>query len=585
MIYRTLFQRYIVLASIFTLFSPAISLALTPVARWDVVPFQRIEFGKSFNIGVVAFSKDGIDRVEFEVDGQGYSGENPLISNSMTYNSRTNVYEYWVPLRSSGFASNGEFSVIATIYGSDGDTRTLEKIPLIVDATGNLFQHKAWVSSITGNDATGLVNDSSTRFATIAGAANEIQNRNGGKADGAIIYLDEGTYAMGSGSINTFDEWLTIARNADAEKEETILDTGGDLTDTKLIKVDGVTLLSNGSNKLIFSTGFPQNLWIHNSRIIGSGRWIQGSNPINHKGAYYTDTYIYNVDRAVRGGLIARGLEIKQIGEDAFQNFPLVINTTLDDQDPGSTYWHADSYQSWGDGPSNRIIYNFYGTDLHYQGLFMRATQSPGNNNAFVNMFLEMREPGRQGSSGGKTILTNGALYGVWDHLLLWHCTFPTEFFAINADDSGFGFTNSSFIGNVFYEYRDNVTKNGGDPSYAAPENSGNNDFQHNHYIWSCTDQGNCTGSEPHWYSKSPDSDINVSQTVGDPQIDLTDPASTTFGEPLAGSPLVNRLSFSLVPVDVRGNLRDQTPDVGAFEFMTNDSPPVSIPRGFRLLE
>jgi hypothetical protein len=172
---------------------PTIAFALTPIARWDVVPYQRIKSGETFNAGVIAFSKAGINRVEFTVSGQGYSGPNPLVSRSMTYNERTDVYEYWVPLKGSDFSTNGAFTMQAAVYGADGGRRTLETLPLMVNATGTLPQPKAWVSK-TGSDATGVINNSSRPFLTLKAAVSAIQGANGGKSDGAIIYLFAGTY-------------------------------------------------------------------------------------------------------------------------------------------------------------------------------------------------------------------------------------------------------------------------------------------------------------------------------------------------------------------------------------------------------
>jgi hypothetical protein len=49
-------------------------MAVTPIARYDVVPHQRIESTDTFNFGVVAFSKAGIEKVVFTISGQSYGG-------------------------------------------------------------------------------------------------------------------------------------------------------------------------------------------------------------------------------------------------------------------------------------------------------------------------------------------------------------------------------------------------------------------------------------------------------------------------------------------------------------------------------
>ncbi|MCH8316356.1 MAG: hypothetical protein IIA64_10320 [Planctomycetes bacterium] len=56
------------------------------IAHWDVVPYQT--FNGDFEIGVVAFHINGIDRVEFSAEGGSWT---PV--SEMTLNSRTNVWE------------------------------------------------------------------------------------------------------------------------------------------------------------------------------------------------------------------------------------------------------------------------------------------------------------------------------------------------------------------------------------------------------------------------------------------------------------------------------------------------------------
>ena len=88
--------------------------------------------------------QDGINHVDFSITGQGYS--NGIKSSSeMTFNSRTSVFEYWVPILANEFTSNGPVQIEATVYGNDGETRNLGKLNHNVNATGNLMQPIAYV--------------------------------------------------------------------------------------------------------------------------------------------------------------------------------------------------------------------------------------------------------------------------------------------------------------------------------------------------------------------------------------------------------------------------------------------------------
>src|SRR4029079_500806 len=76
------------------------------VARWDVVPYQT--FAGDFNVGVVAFHMNGIDRVEFSVDGGSWTAVS-----AMTLNPQVNVVEYWATLRAGSFAQDGQIELRA----------------------------------------------------------------------------------------------------------------------------------------------------------------------------------------------------------------------------------------------------------------------------------------------------------------------------------------------------------------------------------------------------------------------------------------------------------------------------------------
>lgn len=592
------FQIILLTTFLVSFFFPGISHALTPIARWDVVPYQRVHNGETFNVGVIAFSKGGINRVEITVTGQGYSGKNPLVSNAMTYNSRTDVYEYWVGLKASDFATNGPITLQAVVYGDDGGRRNLESLPLVVNATGGLPQPKAWVSK-TGSDSTGSVNNKSQPFLSVGAAVNAIQKTNGGKSDGGIIYLMSGTYNLGNGSPSTTNEWLTITRDPGATKENTIINASGTVKNTKLLKIDGVTVKSRGSSQYVFILGSPTNLWVNDSNLIGSGRWIVNTNPIHFNsdtGHYSTNNYIFDADYAFRRATLVRGVDMEQIGNDAFENTGFVVNCTLDDLSNGpNPSWHADAFQTHTSGvppPNNRIVYNYKATNVHYEGIFMRSDAGLAANNAFVNVFIELREPADLNETNSYAFMAS-AINQSWDHLLFWHCTFLNG----HSEVSG-TLTNASFIGNIFYQFIDSKqTTKAGDPviTFAANGNSGNNEFLYNHFMYVYGETETCIKNSrfinnnwpcPQWYAKEPDSDAKGSATMGGDVVDMSNPTSSSYGAPLKNTVLVDRIPFQTVPADIYGNRRDANPDLGAIEVgvdTRNPPPPsISVPSGFQ---
>ena len=73
----------------------ASAFAARPIARWDVIPSQRVS--GTFKAGVVAFHEKGV-KVQFSVNGkQAFTADHP------TLNPRTKVWEYVFAFDASKF--------------------------------------------------------------------------------------------------------------------------------------------------------------------------------------------------------------------------------------------------------------------------------------------------------------------------------------------------------------------------------------------------------------------------------------------------------------------------------------------------
>ena len=489
--------------------------------------------------------------------------------------------------RLTSLLTNGPVTVSAVVTDKDGNTRTLTTT-IIVEATQPFNHVKAWVDSVKGNDETGAVGNQYTPYKTISKAVSAAQVTNGGVSDGNIIYLEEGVYSASGVSAKTSSEWLTITAASGTDKEKVIINEGK--PSTTFLRVDGVTLKSQGDSQYVLNNS-ATNLWTNNCRRIGAGRYIANSNPVHHSeaegnGAHYsTNDYTYDSDYAYRRALLVRGATIKQVGNDVFENTRFVVNARLDDVDPGTTMWHADCYQVFSTGPNslpanNRIIYNYYATNAHIEGVFMRSDYGQATDNAFVNCFIEMREPAKESEEG--LVLTAFQVNHSWDHLIMWHCAFP-----YSNSDSYATATNWSMIGNVFWEFRGDAS----DPKFpnqawAINGNAGNNEVLYNHYMYvkGVTGSGTPTSVDiskgktcPTPTSGMPDSHATGSATYGDEVLDMTNTASNDYGKPLDGSILIDRIPFPTVPADIFGNLRDQKPDVGPIE-ITSGIPLIEAP-------
>jgi hypothetical protein len=533
---------------------------LTPIARWDTVPYQRISAGETLNLGVVAFSKNGINRVEFAISGQGYSSGTKTTT-QMTRNPQSGVYEYWVPLPASEFSSDGAINVEATVYGNDSGIRNkdtepgngLDPLKLVVNPLGTLARVEAWVEE--GYSGPSAVGDPNKPFSIIKDAITAIRTANGNRGDGAIIHLKAGNHTThGSWPSDTLcdNEWLTITTAEGGTRQNTRLMAQDSVINVQKVRVKGITLdRSGGSGSILYNNGafydaYAPAIWIDDSDYIGWGAWPEYQNWWSgHSGAvsntsydktYFTNDSITNVNFAVpQGTELARGLNIYDISDDAFQMVPLVVNCTADGLAGADDGPHADAWQWWGNGAKNAIVYGFRATGLHVQGIFSRVLNSDtASGVAFVNVYMEL----------ASDAIGNSWLYGKWDHLLMWHSTFVQEnngtyhdfWFNKEPTTGDLSITNASFIGNMFSRLR---------TAYPELVFTQTVEFNHSHYRW--------TNGE---HTSTPGTDF----TTGNPSLDA-------YGKPNAASPLLDRISPVLIPVDADNIPRDSHGDIGAYEY------------------
>ncbi len=557
--------------------------ALTPIARWDVVPRQRISAGEALNVGVVAFSKFGIAKVRFEIDGQGYTGPTPVDVTEMTYNPRTNVWEYWTPIAADDFTGDGAISVEAVVYGNDGGIRDkntapgdgLEALTLFVNPHGTLPSNTAWVAP-DGSDGTGQINNPSRPFARISAAMQALASHQGGAADGAVVRLRPGHYNADGGGIygdetaHTANEWITITSDPDAggSRANTFIDSrsSGDLT-SYWLKVEDLTLAApaiiNGGNSAD-ADRWNRSVWLSNCHLPGGSGDFPFPVGSGWRGPqYFTECTIDNMRRASGNGQnhkLMRNLTITNTREDVFQSVPFGVNIRVDGCDPGPVAdpEHADVIQgppalaTEGAFIHNWIWYNVIATDLHYQGIFVRSGAT-SQNNAFVNCLFEMRAPIRNDVSGRGTTFA-----GRYDHLLVWHCSFLGtgtvnkfnlgQYESTTSPSNIFQLDNVSVRGCLFERFRSGVSSN--DLSWIHDADV---EIRDNHYISTDT-------SDPNLLVPTSD----AGRTTGDPQV-VTDPDNATFGRPASSaSPLVGRISPVLIPADAEGRAYGATADVGA---------------------
>jgi hypothetical protein len=392
------------------------------IARWDVVPFQTIT--EDFHIGVVAFHINGIDRVEFSVNGGPWSRVP-----RMQLNPRTNVWEYTVVIRPDLFEEDGLVEVRAIAWPksagvprvlagridriNDDPTRTGAQSLFLNSNSGRTFGRSGvYVSASRGDDATGdgtFPNPFRTiyRGMKVDGATS---------IDGLDILLEPGTYAF-DGSVwpypTTRHGWATIRPAPGVAQREVIL-TGGRIK-VKHVAIRDVTLdLTDGLSLGIYPALDPY-LWIDNVIALGPGG-TDRTMVVRRTGAvgmYITSSRFSDFADGAQAMSINRNVHLHNLGSDAFGDSELVINCSVDGiQVPHGTDWHPDVYQFSGTGGSrdNTIVYGLAAWNVGAQGIFADDLERI-DNVAFVNVFIRGNADGAK--SQWKDVHTS--------HLLLWH--------------------------------------------------------------------------------------------------------------------------------------------------------------------
>lgn len=491
------------------------------IARWDVVPFQT--FDGDFNVGVVAFHMNGIDRVEFSVNGGPWLPVYQMTRNEQTANhsdigvQTDGVVEYWATLRAADFA-DGPVEVRAIAWPKVGEPRLLEGLELYADPSRTLSQVVRWVAP-DGSDTTGDGSEDNP-FATMRRAAASIAEILDGGTGGGTVYLKAGDHVWAgpwSGDLKADRAFLTISAAPGVGVDQVRITASPDEVsyrmNVRLHRLHRITLRT----RLGASNHMQPVVWVEKCILQGGhnlDNMIFFSTATWPGGIYATETTVKDVMNGISGAVLQRNVRVENIGSDSFQNTRMVLNCTVDGIDKGDTAAHPDIAQWHITSPLDNVIY--YGmkaTNAKAQGIFMSGAGGGVSNVAYVNVLLGM-SPDHYTSQWGLPV----------NHLLIWHVTQPWRSFLFR--DGVTTARNVSIKNSVFYYV-------------GRGDRVGESGFENNHFI-----TGPTYGSG--W-------------TVGDAGFqDDYSPGPTSV--------LRNRIIDILVPTDVRGNAIQISGSIGAVQ-------------------
>lgn len=346
-----------------------------PVARWDVVPYQRIT--GTFNAGVVAFHEKVL-KVAFTINGQpARTVEAP------EFNPRTKVWEYVLPIEAAKFP-DGELKLGAEVTAAGEAGTVLPELVLYADSGKTQGSHKfAWVDPVNGNEF-----DDGSREHPVKSIHQGIQKA----GDGGRVLLLPGVYQSklaGGGKNRRF--WTAVTPAPGVSRDQVKI--AGGRPGTEKIRWRNVELFcdcSEGYDAIIMGEGGDTMAWFENCRFTNkAGRYGGQTSPFgNRLRAFVTGGETEEMGNGPCCEFV-RGHVVKSIASDAFSyNDCLVVNSTVEGIDPGSTSADPDVFNGFATGSDwihDVIMYNVKATGVKAKGLAGQRLRD----SAFVNVLIE----------------------------------------------------------------------------------------------------------------------------------------------------------------------------------------------------
>ena len=353
------------------------ALAARPVARWDVVPDQRVS--GVFRAGVCAFHEDGVS-VEFSLGGQLV-----CVADAPTPNPRTGVWEYVFPVDTASLPDGPiVLGARAVSLGATQEEYVLPDLPLFANGGGSLsVADTLWVDSASGDDA--AEGTEAAPLATLAAAVRRIPA-------GGTVLLKAGEYSAGGlGGGSNRDYWTTVAAAPGVARDDVQIAKGR--PGTQRLRFRGVSLYCDAESSytaILDGENGNHIVWLDDCKTYNRrGRWAANANVFgNRYVGYVTGGLTTELNNGPDARLV-RGHEVRTIASDVWTGTDkLVVNCTASDVDGGSTGAHPDFHQSHAEEPNwvhDVILYNVTGYNCKCQGLFgLRLRDS-----AFVNVVFE----------------------------------------------------------------------------------------------------------------------------------------------------------------------------------------------------
>jgi hypothetical protein len=372
------------------------------IARWDVVPYQT--FDGKFNVGVVAFHMNGIEKVSFSVNNGPWEDVYKMTLNTQTANhsgignESDGVVEYWATLDASLFQADGAVEVRAIAYPGTGIARAMEAITLFSNGRGTLASPTFYVKPSSGSDTN--IGSRDQPFASLQRALYRAPEGS------TIVLVEEGRYQpdRSGQELVRNARWITVTSDAGLNRDRVIIGAsamGATKPGVFRLRWDNVSI---DISKVGQYTNVGNSAWF--SRV----NWYSElGRSANVGGVHYQTTY-FMTDSAMHDcflgpmyATIVRNVSIDRICGDALSMTKMTINVALNDfKNMDNWAYHSDIWQYWWD-QDNIVHYGFTGRKIEYvQGFLMNQPNQPNTvtgvswnmrNVAFVNIDIDYDGP------------------------------------------------------------------------------------------------------------------------------------------------------------------------------------------------
>ena len=340
------------------------------IARWDVVPWQVPT--DEFMVGVVAYHREGIDKVQFALNG------GPWVDvNEMSMNHRTNEMEFCAALKLTSIP-NENIEVRARVIPTVGIPRILAggataaatsgagitggiTGPLLLSGNHSMFLQSAGTTrpeffvSPNGSDSTGLSGGFSagTRQNPYQTIPYALWNGVGGggpqytDVSGSILTLLPGDYFYDipyifSNRLNTLNGWLTIRGDASEPSAATRFTGYTASSGTRKIHIQNMQFVQpgttvapdpvganafkgagvNGNNK-----GGDTSLWLDNCDL--QGGFVPTNMLASYSNKWATDCTAVDIKDAPFGNRITRNCNLDGVLADSFGREDLLLSSSV----------------------------------------------------------------------------------------------------------------------------------------------------------------------------------------------------------------------------------------------------------------